>query len=98
MEQLTIKLDGKVVVSLDEVNWEEARYELQWAILVKLASGKPIRKAALVDVFEKVWKLKQSTEFYKVEKKHTTGEVYEQGGSGEGASWSLEGEGILLQR
>lgn len=53
---------------LDEVNWEEAGNDLTWTVLVKLASGKPIRKVALVEVFEKVWKLKQAAEFYKVEK------------------------------
>lgn len=35
MEDLASKLDGKVVVSLDEVNWEEADKELQWAVLIK---------------------------------------------------------------
>lgn len=62
------QLDGKVVVSLDEVKWEEAENELKWDILVNLASGKSIQKLALTDVFEKVWKLKQQAEFYKVEK------------------------------
>lgn len=68
MEEIRTQLEGKMVVSLVEVNWEKAENELKWAILVKLASAKPIRKLALIDVFEKVWKLRKPTEFYKVEK------------------------------
>lgn len=66
LEMLSTKLDGKMVA--DEVNWEEAGNELKWAILVKLATGKPIRKGVLVDVLRKVWKLRQDAEFFKVEK------------------------------
>lgn len=42
VEILASKMKKKVVVSLDHINWEHATTDLKWAILVKLASGKPI--------------------------------------------------------
>lgn len=60
------------------MNWAEADKELQWAILIKMASGKPIRKRALVDVLEKVWKLKEPTTFSKVVKDVLSSAVDEQ--------------------
>lgn len=67
MESLSTKLDDKVVVSLDDINWKDAGSELQWAVLAKLASGRPIRKGQLVDVFWNVWKLREEAEFCKDE-------------------------------
>lgn len=36
---LASKLEGKMVVSLDTFNWDEAGKSLAWAVLLKLASG-----------------------------------------------------------
>lgn len=90
-----------MVVSLDEVNWEEAGSELHWAVLVQLASGKPVRKGALVEVFEKVWKLKQEAKFFHVEKNTLLMQFKnkeDQERVLDGGPWTLEGDTILFQK
>lgn len=101
LEMLSTKLDDKMVVSLDEVNWEEAGNNLKWAVLAKLASGKPIRKDSLVDVFRKVWRLLQDSEFFKVEKNLMLvklGNKEDHDKVMEGGPWIVEGKVILLQK
>lgn len=101
IEMLTAKLDENMVVPLDDVSWEDAGNELRWAILAKLASGRPIRKGVLINLFEKVWRLKQPAEFYKAEKnillvKFSNNEDQEK--LLQGGPWTLEGEAILFQK
>lgn len=98
---LATRLEGRVVVSVDEVNWEEAGRDLRWAALLKLASGKNIHKKQLVDVLEKVWKLSQPASFYKMERnillvKFMTEEDQEK--VLEGGPWTFEGSAIVMQR
>lgn len=101
VERIATKLNSKVVMSLDDVNWEEAGEALKWAILVKLSSGKFIRKAMTVDVFRKLWKLNQEPTYFKVEKnllliKFSNMEDQEKVLSG--GPWMLEGEAVLMQK
>lgn len=101
LDMLSSKMVGKMVVSLDEVNWEDVGKELKWAILVKLASGRLIRKGMLVDVFRKVWKFKEDAEFFEVEKnlmlvKFRNHE--DQVRVMNGGPWMVEGEAILMRK
>lgn len=100
-EGLTTKLYDKVVVSLDEVSWEDAGSELKWAVLAKLSSGRPFRKNQLVDIFRKVWKLRDEAELFTVERnimlvKLTNKEDHDK--VLDGGPWMVEGEAILLQK
>lgn len=102
LEGLSTKLDDKVVVvSLDEVNWEEAVKDLKWVLLVKFASGKSIRKDLVVNNLWKVWKLRQQAEFFKVERnilmvifgnQEDKEKIFDVG------PWLIEGEAVLLQK
>lgn len=54
MENITSRFESKIVVDLDQINWEEAGKELEWSVLLKLASGKPFPKKRIVLVLKKV--------------------------------------------
>lgn len=68
LEDLASRMNEKVVVSVDHINWEEAAKDLKWAILIKLASGRPNQKQTMEDVLSRVWKLSGPATFLKVEK------------------------------
>lgn len=71
-----------MVVSLDHVNWEDADTNLKWAVLVKLASGRPIQKEAMEETFGRVWQLSEAAVFQKVERGTATHFFQIAGGSG----------------
>lgn len=101
VDTLASKLDDKMVVSLDEINWEEASKGLEWAVLLKFATGRPIRKGMMVDVFQKIWKLRMDAEFLKVEKNILLVKLWSREDQQEvldGGPWMVEGEAILLQK
>lgn len=37
---LASNLDGKLVISIDTINWNEAGKKLKWTVLLKLATGR----------------------------------------------------------
>lgn len=54
IDVLAFKMDGKPVVSVDNINWVEAGKKLKCAVLLKLASGKVIQKESIHDLLSKV--------------------------------------------
>lgn len=102
LDALSSKMDDKVVVSLDHINWEDAANDIKWAVLLKLATGRPLQKKSVEEALRKVWRLKdQSTTFLKVEKNtlliNFTSSVDQQRVP-KGGPWSFEGVAILLQK
>lgn len=101
VETITSKLETKIVVDLDHVDWEDAGKDLQWAVLLKLASGKPFPKSKMVAVLDKVWKLTGHASYHKVERNlllvnFSSKEDQEKVLSG--GPWTLEGSAILIQK
>lgn len=80
LEKISSKLDDKMVVSIDEVNWERAGEELKWAMLIKLVTGKAIRKGMVVDVLRKVWKLEKRCSVLQSRKEHNANKLRNSGG------------------
>lgn len=68
MDKLVSKMKEKMVVSVDNLNWEEAGTNLKWAILLRLASGKAIQKNLIENIVTKIWKISEPASFIKVEK------------------------------
>lgn len=91
----------KVVVSLDRINWDEATNNLQWAILLRLASGKPIQKDAIENTFNRIWRLNEATSFQKVER-DTLLVTFKSREDQERVlvwgPWTFEGTALLLQK
>lgn len=99
--EISSRMEDKMVVSIDEINWVEAAKELENSVLLKLANNRMIQKKQLVDVLNKIWKLKGSVKFYKVEKTimlATLASKDDQNKVLEGGPWSVEGTAILCQK
>lgn len=67
VNKLATEMDGRLVVSEDKINWEEAGKNLEWAILFKLASRRAIHKGGVEEVIRGIWRLDEPTVFWKVE-------------------------------
>lgn len=89
-----------MVVSLDHIKWEDAAEDLKWAVLLKLAIGKPIQKSSVEKVFSNVWRLNEPATFLKVEINIFLINFKmqeEQIRVLEGGPWTFEGTSILMQ-
>lgn len=67
VETLVSTMTDKLVVSVDRLNWKEAGRNLQWAVLLRLASGKAIQKQPMENIISKVWKVTNPATFLKVD-------------------------------
>lgn len=94
-------MEDKVIVSIDEINWEEAGRDLEHSVLLKLANKRAVLKKQIVEVLERVWRLSSPAIYYKVEKnimlillacKEDQEMVLE------GGPWSVKGTAILLHK
>lgn len=95
------KMDGKLVVFVDNINWEEAGKYLKWANLLKLASERTIHKENIENVMGRVWKLDEPATFWKVERYTLLVNFKSQKDRTkvlEGGQRSFEGGAILLQK
>lgn len=101
VDMLLSKLQKKMVVSLDHVCWEEVAVNLKWAVLVKLASGRPLQKEGMEETFGKVWQSSKPALFQRVERDSLliSFKVQEdQRRVLEGGPWTYEGSVLLMQR
>lgn len=101
VDLLSGKMEEKIIVSLDAINWEESAKDFEKAVLLKMTNNRPIQKGQLADVINKVWKLSSSVTFYKVERSIllvNLGYKKDQDKILEGRSWSVEGMAILIQK
>lgn len=62
-EELAHHVGGKMTISLRDRSWKEAGQNLEYDILLKLASGKSLKKKALIEVLTDVWKVSQPPSF-----------------------------------
>lgn len=101
VEELADKLRGRVVISLKGTKWEDAGQNMEFAVLLRRASGKSFKKKLLVDLLSGIWKVAEKPTFKKVENnillvnfqtKKDRDMVFE------GGPWSFEGEALLLQK
>lgn len=101
VDELADKLQGRVVISLKGKEWEEAGQNLEFAILLRRASGKGFKKKLLVELLSGVWKVNKQPTFQKVENNillvnfqtEKDGDMVLEGGP-----WSFEGEVLILQK
>lgn len=56
-----------MIISLRDRSWKEEGQSLEHAILLKRASGKPLKKKALIEVLNGVWKVSELSSFQRVE-------------------------------
>lgn len=68
IDSLATNLQGKMVVSIDVVDWAEAGKNLKYAILLRLSMGKNIQKKSMEELLPKIWKIKNTAMFWKVER------------------------------
>lgn len=68
MDALASKMQGKMVVSIDVLDQEEAGKTLKFAILLRRSLGRSVQKNPMEDLLTKIWKLKQAETFWKVDK------------------------------
>ncbi|CAM8951292.1 unnamed protein product [Rhodiola kirilowii] len=57
VEDIADKLEGKLVVSLEDADWEKMKRSFKWALIVKLANGMSFNITWLGNVLSKVWNL-----------------------------------------
>lgn len=101
VEEVVRRMDDNMIVSLDEINWEESAKDLKFSVLLKLANNKPIHKKQVEEVLHKVWKLHEPAVFYKVERSVLLVKISskeDQEKILEGGPWSVEGIAILVQK
>lgn len=101
VDGLAEKIDGRLLVFEDKIDWEEARKNFTWAVLFKLASEKPINKERFEEVLGRIWKLDYAAEFKKVEKDLMLVNFKsrrDQEKVVDGGPWSLDNSAVLMQQ
>lgn len=68
IDALASNLEGKAVVSLDDINWTDAGKSLELAVLMRLSSGRAIQKKPMEDVLGNVWRISDPAIFLKVDR------------------------------
>lgn len=101
INSLASKFENKVVVSLDSINWEEAGKNVEWAVLLKFASGRAIPQKPIDDILNNVWKLPSNGDFYKVDWNLLLVNFKSEDDQLKvlnGGPWSFNGNAIVLQK
>lgn len=99
VEELASSLEGKMVVSIDNINWVEAGKSLEWLVLLRLASGRPLHKKSMEEVLNKIWKVSSPSTVQKVDRSTILvifKTMEDQGRVLSGGPWSFDGNTILL--
>lgn len=101
IDDLATNLQGKMVVSLDTVDWEEAGKNLKFAILIRFASGRTVQKKPIEELLIKVWKTELLVTFWIVDR----GILLVSFGSEEkqlkvltGSPWSFERNALVKEK
>lgn len=101
VDELASKIDGRLVVSVDKINWGEVGKDFIWAVVCKLVSGKTINKYRFEEVLGKIWKLDKEAEYLKVEKDLILVNFKtekDQSKILDGGPWSIDNSDILMQK
>lgn len=101
VETLVFSVRNKMVVSVDRVDWEEAGRNFEWAILLRLASGRAVQKQPFENILSKIRRISNPATFLKVDRStllviFKTLEDHDRVLNG--VTWSYEGNAVLLQK
>lgn len=101
IDSIASKLQGKVVISVDTIDWEDAGKNLKNAVLFRLSLGRSIPKKPLEDILVRAWRLEKPCKFWKVDRDYLLvnfDSEKDQVTVLDGGPWCFEGSALLMQK